>query len=380
MHSKRALQHILAAVARNTTPKTYIQRNLAMWGSAKASEWKRAVSDAEKIVGYPTSFMSLRCLLSDELANVAIQIRKLIGTKHPLLKTARGFLDNGKHSLQTRGLIVLLMSKAAGPGAQECDPHEMVSGIYPSQRTLAEITEMIHTANLIHKGVVNLDTLQPNDGTYKDMEFGNKIAVLSGDFLLANASTGLAELNNTKVVERISRAIADTMEAEFTNLRDANGGPCLPDDVTFAAWEKQTYLQSGSLLAKSCESALELSGHEDRLKSAAAEFGENVAYARQMEIDLAPFTNSSSDINGLLTTAPIIRHTEVHGPVFTTSTDPYKMIETVKQSDSLDWCIDRCQSYGHKAISAVDIFTASDAKQALTNIANATTNIVLGKS
>ena len=58
---------------------------------------------------------------------------------------------------------------------------------------------MIHTANLIHKGVVNLDTLQPNDGTYKDMEFGNKMAVLSGDFLLANASTGLAELNNTKV-------------------------------------------------------------------------------------------------------------------------------------------------------------------------------------
>ena len=26
---------------------------------------------------------------------------------------------------------MLLMSKAAGPGAQECDPHEMVSGIYP---------------------------------------------------------------------------------------------------------------------------------------------------------------------------------------------------------------------------------------------------------
>ena len=70
---------------------------------------------------------------------------------------------------------------------------------FSSQRTLAEITEMIHTANLIHKGVVNLDTLQPNDCTHKDMEFGNKMAVLSGDFLLANASTGLADLNNTKV-------------------------------------------------------------------------------------------------------------------------------------------------------------------------------------
>ena len=77
------------------------------------------------------------------------------------------------------------------------------SFVFFSQRTLAEITEMIHTANLIHKGVVNLNTLQPGDGTYNDMEFGNKMAVLSGDFLLANASTGLADLNNTKVRIRL---------------------------------------------------------------------------------------------------------------------------------------------------------------------------------
>ena len=67
------------------------------------------------------------------------------------------------------------------------------------QRTLAEITEMIHTANLVHKGVVNLATEPEVDPSHKDMEFGNKIAILSGDFLLANASTGLADLNNTKV-------------------------------------------------------------------------------------------------------------------------------------------------------------------------------------
>lgn len=47
------------------------------------------MSDAEKIVGYPTSFVSLRCLLSDELSNVAMHVRKLVGTQHPLLNTAR---------------------------------------------------------------------------------------------------------------------------------------------------------------------------------------------------------------------------------------------------------------------------------------------------
>lgn len=52
-------------------------------------DWNRAVSEAEKIVGYPTSFLSLRWLLSDEIANVALHLRKLVGSTHPLLKTAK---------------------------------------------------------------------------------------------------------------------------------------------------------------------------------------------------------------------------------------------------------------------------------------------------
>lgn len=52
-------------------------------------DWNRAVSEAEKIVGYPTSFLSLRWLLSDEIANVALHLRKLVGSNHPILKTAK---------------------------------------------------------------------------------------------------------------------------------------------------------------------------------------------------------------------------------------------------------------------------------------------------
>lgn len=52
-------------------------------------DWNRAVSEAEQIVGYPTSFLNLRFLLSDEIANVALHLRKLIGSNHPLLKSAK---------------------------------------------------------------------------------------------------------------------------------------------------------------------------------------------------------------------------------------------------------------------------------------------------
>lgn len=65
------------------------RRSISLFPNTSPSSWSKVVSDAEKIVGYPTSFMSLRCLLSDELSNVAMHVRKLVGTKHPLLNTAR---------------------------------------------------------------------------------------------------------------------------------------------------------------------------------------------------------------------------------------------------------------------------------------------------
>ena len=85
---------MIRLVWRGVKPSGYLGVRQASWiGPSKVTEWTKAVSEAERIVGYPTSFMSLRCLLSDELSNVAMQMRRLVGTKHPLLKTARcGFV------------------------------------------------------------------------------------------------------------------------------------------------------------------------------------------------------------------------------------------------------------------------------------------------
>ena len=78
----------------------------------RAANWSSIVSDAERLVGYSGSYLSLRYLLSDEMATVALSARKLIGTKHPLLGTVRQVLRNGENPIQTRGLVVLLVSQA----------------------------------------------------------------------------------------------------------------------------------------------------------------------------------------------------------------------------------------------------------------------------
>lgn len=45
------------------------------------AQWSKVIREAEKIVGYPTSFMNLRWLLSDEFANLAMHLRKVVSTK-----------------------------------------------------------------------------------------------------------------------------------------------------------------------------------------------------------------------------------------------------------------------------------------------------------
>ena len=73
-----------------SVPKSVlISRNLCASNKIFQTNWIQAVSNAEKVVGYPTSFLSLRCVMSDEISNIAVYLKKLIGTGHPLLTTAK---------------------------------------------------------------------------------------------------------------------------------------------------------------------------------------------------------------------------------------------------------------------------------------------------
>lgn len=267
---------------------SYVRRN---------KHWESAVSSAEKVVGYPTSFMNLRFWLSDEMSNVAVNMRKLIGTKHPLMKTAKGLIFADKENIQTRGLVVLLISKAAGipKDVREFEHHNLdkeyqilspgtsINGILETQRSLAELTEMIHTAFVLHRCIMDIDahhnTRDENCSETDDLLYGNKMALLSGDYLLAKASSGLASLGNTHVVEVMASAISDLMESQFyvEELQDS----C--KKFTLDRWENVSFKTSACLYAKSCQSALMLSGHQDNYLSHAFNFGKYFGLLRYIK-------------------------------------------------------------------------------------------------
>ncbi|MBN3311089.1 DLP1 synthase, partial [Amia calva] len=348
--------------------------------------------------------MSLRCLLSDELSNVAMQVRKLVGTKHPLLNTARGFVYDSRNNLQMRGLVVLLISKAAGPSTAAANllQQDMVSGIYPSQRNLAEITELIHTAFLVHRGIVNLKDWTNSDGPLKDLQFGNKMAVLSGDFLLANACTGLAQLNNTKVVEVISSAIGDLVQGIYYENSTAVKDNDVTDDITVACWEEQTFLSHGALLAKSCQAAMELARHDEEAQALAFQYGKHMSLGHKMNSDLQPFLKGSAEepLAFSLNSAPVVFHQELIGregwiyelkqakpqgrQVDYTKLCVYpgdhvllllssQLWGAIKAGKGVSSAIDLCCYHGNKALEAIKCFPPSESRSALENIAYAVT-------
>ncbi|XP_050354404.1 all trans-polyprenyl-diphosphate synthase PDSS2-like [Nymphalis io] len=310
----------MLTIVRKRFIKFLISRALPSWsevGTGKRQEldWRDVVTEAEQIVGYPTSFLNLRWLLNDEIANTAIHLRKLVGTNHPLLKSAKNLLIGSKSNLQSVGLIILLVSKAAGLPHYMIDQH--TSGVLHTQRALAEIVEMKRTGHMIHKTMANLKEKEKHGDKYQDLLYGNKIVLLTGDYLLATCLNGLGGLRNTEVTELISTGLRDLVEGDFLGERDDENNP-LPsrpkasnDLNVHYQWESEdnlgklgsndylgqgkdewllrTMLTSGSLLGKGCQGAIKLARRGEKMERDAYILGGHLAIIWQLYLDVKDF-------------------------------------------------------------------------------------------
>ncbi|XP_060518742.1 all trans-polyprenyl-diphosphate synthase PDSS2-like [Cylas formicarius] len=376
--------------------KNAIYRNLVTQAKALTIR-NKIVNEAEKIVGYPTSFLSLRWLLNDEIANIISHIKRLIGTNHPLLASARGLLLGNE--IPTWGLIVLLISKAGGlpKDVSEIDK-DIMAGILHSQRVLAEVTEMIHTSNILHNSILNISQNNPQ---YSDLNFGNTLSLLSGDFLLSSSFKELAGLKNQEVNELVSACLRDLTEAAFIEPRDEQNRalPAKPlkmqTDIVIpnefgtkplkikdvlgnakAEWTLRHFLGTASLLAKCCQGALKLAGHSDNFQKLGYIFGKNMALAWKANEDLEAFQLNKDGIFDLVA-APVLFHLQ-HDPAFydeilkgsqnIEDCDYKKMREMIHCGPALKLTQDLKQELVENSIEVLQQFSDSDARSALINI------------
>ena len=175
-------------------------------------------------------------------------------------------------------------------------------------KRLAEITEMIHTASLVHDDVVDEASTRRGVETVHS-RFNTRVAVLAGDFLFAQASWHLANLDNVKVVKLLSRVIMDLAEGEIKqNLNRFDSGQ------TFSKYINKSYCKTASLIANSTKAAGVLSNLEDDKLDCLYEFGKNIGLAFQVVDDILDFTGNDkqlgkpavSDLASGYLTAPVL--------------------------------------------------------------------------
>ena len=316
-----------------------------------------------------TSFTtSLLAPVENDLNILTDNLKQLIGARHPILGAAAEHLfDAGGKRI--RPAIVLLVSKATMPD------HELTS----RHRRLAEITEMIHTASLVHDDVVDEADLRRNVETVNNL-FGDRIAVLAGDFLFAQSSWYLANLDNLQVVKLLSEVIRDFAEGEI--MQSINS---FDIDASIDSYLDKTYYKTASLMANSAKAAAVLSNANNGIVEELYNYGRNLGLAFQIVDDILDFTGSAEvlgkpaglDLASGKLTSPVFYALKQQPYLktliereFSEPDDLDRALELIKNSDGIEQARQLAKELACQAAQNINCLAGSDSKNALKELTN----------
>ena len=298
-----------------------------------------------------------------DLETLLGDLRSLIGAGHPILQAAAEhlFSAGGK---RLRPGIVLLLSRALSADGQ----------LTPRHRRLAEITEMIHTASLVHDDVVDEASTRRGVDTVHS-RFDARVAVLAGDFLFAQASWHLANLDDLEVVKLLSRVIMDLAEGEIRQgLFRYDTGQSLE------TYLEKSYWKTASLIANSAKAAGVLSELERDQLNQLHSFGRQLGLAFQIVDDILDFTGSddqlgkpaASDLASGTLTAPVIYAMEEHPSLavliereFSEPDDLDQALGLVRQSQGIQRARALAESMARESTTNLKFLPASASRDAL---------------
>jgi len=251
--------------------------------------------------GLPTGDPALEAALRRGLDDVEDLLAEAVSDVHAAFGNATGHLmaAGGK---RFRPLLTVLAS-------------QLGSGAGPDVLKAAAVVELTHLASLYHDDVMDDASLRRGT-TSANVQYGNTVAILTGDLLFARASRIVAELGPEAV-----KVQARTFERLVTGQTRETVGPAEGDDPV------EHYLgvladKTGALIATSGRFGAEFAGCPPDVVDVLVDYGERIGVAFQLAddlIDLASETGESgktpgTDLREGIPTLPVL--------LARTSTDP----------------------------------------------------------
>ena len=143
---------------------------------------------------------------------------------------------------------------------------------------VAELIQLLHVVHQIHGNLIHLSEFEA-----KSLHDGNKLSILSGDFLFAIVMKLLAKIGNNDVTISITDAVHNLNVGQF--VLSASEGELL-GNVNVNKWLELIDLVYAFSFKKGCESIAELIDASVHVRLLAGEFGRNFALALQASTEL----------------------------------------------------------------------------------------------
>lgn len=188
------------------------------------------------------------------------------------------FSSGGK---RIRVAITLLASKATARHNEELGRLHII---------LAVLTELIHTASLVHDDVIDSAQLRRGKETV-NKKWNDRLAVLLGDLLFAQASICLSRIMNPVIVGIYGQVLGDLCAGEIRQMRMQ-----FSTDVNWDAYITKSIAKTASLFQAGSHSGAILNNAPASVIQNLRDYGLNLGLCFQIVDDLLDVTGKSTEL------------------------------------------------------------------------------------
>ena len=314
----------------------------------------------------PVTYQQIQAVVADDFTTMDQQVFGTLNSRVKLvMAVSQHVIDAGGKRM--RPLISLLCSRI-------CDDRPSAKAM-----RLGAITEMLHTATLVHDDVIDASGMRRGKPT-ANATWDNPTAVLVGDYLIARAFNLLVEFGSLPLLKLFSDGTCDIAEGEVLQLQHQHDPEATESDYMRIIDGKTSRL---FMLAAQGVSILH---NRPEYEAAFVTFGQHFGNAFQIIDDILDFTGDSAvlgknvgdDIAEGKPTLPLIKALEfTEGDTHETLrlaiqtgkvTDASVIIDIVQASCALDYCRDKAEHESQLARASVLTLPPSPYRQGLLDL------------
>lgn len=232
-------------------------------------------------MSFQQKYLHILNLVQEEIELVLQNLTDEVEVQEPLKSKLLQLLN--APSKHIRPLISFLYLKALGIVIDE------------TQILYQSAIELVHNASLIHDDVIDESEKRRGVETLNS-KFGNKLAVISGDYLLSLALDKVLKIGSVELVKMFSDTLAVMSMGEINQYFSKFKIPTIEEYL-----EKSRQKTAKLFETALCGSLLIANSKENGL-----EFAKNFGIAFQIRDDLINCKTSKTDINDGIYTAPVV--------------------------------------------------------------------------